>query len=587
MHCLKKVLTCAAALVSAATLGAPSVCADAPASASAATRMDDAAAFRPVRKKFLGTFSRWTTLSNVVENLSLFDTVPIDGGVLHLYAPLASGKRAASNMSLRDRTPWPRDVFAAEVPRLKEIGKHPSFNSIFIRCINMPRKRADWRDDAAWATFAGHLRAIAWAAKAGGARGLHIDHEDYFGAKQFRIGKDDGGWEETAAIVRKRGRELFQAVFEEFPEVELFFYRFLVADPAFWNCYSKATEPVAAMKAKGDLWPAFANGILDVMPWTAKVVEGDETGYRYESKYNWFYLARNLQRNGALRLVAQENRDKYRARLSTAFPVYMDVYTDDTYKPSSPYYRGAVEGARAVHLERNLAQAVDAADEYVWLYGERRTWVHWKGMKENSRIKTDFTWMEAFPGLDEVLRANKDPEGFLADCLKHPERYENVEAKHVPWWGKQGYHKGALKSLREGIFDKDGDAFRATGVEKGCFQFVAPAKCGEYYAVTFAVKNCSEDWARAWHGSAVADLNKWLIPGYTVPLSAPDADGWRRGAVLMRVPDFGNSVELTASVHLAEGESAWLKDVRFLKVISLLKDGLPPPPKAGKKPASP
>ena len=89
------------------------------------------------------------------------------------------------------------------------------------------------------------------------------------------------------------------------------------------------------MKAKGDLWPAFANGILDVMPWTAKIVEGDETGYRYESKFNWFYFARNLQRNCALRLVAPEHRDKYRARTSTSFPVYLDAYTDDIFKPDS------------------------------------------------------------------------------------------------------------------------------------------------------------------------------------------------------------------------------------------------------------
>ena len=43
----------------------------------------------------------------------------------------------------------------------------------------------------------------------------------------------------------------------------------------------------------------------------------------------------------------------------------------------------------------------------------------------------------------------------------------------------------------------------------------------------------------------------------------------------MRVPDFGSSVEFTAGVHLAEGESAWLRDVKFLKVIPLLKDGQP------------
>ncbi len=158
-------------------------------------------------------------------------------------------------------------------------------------------------------------------------------------------------------------------MFEEFPDAVLFFYRFLVADPGFWNSYATVADPVAAMKAKGDLWPAFANGIFDVMPWTAKIVEGDETGYRYESKLNWFYLARNLQRNGALRLVAPEHRDKYRARVSTAFPVYLDAYTDDCFKPDSQYYRGAVEGSRVPDCGSSVefTAGVSAEGESAWL----------------------------------------------------------------------------------------------------------------------------------------------------------------------------------------------------------------------------
>lgn len=527
---------------------------------------------KPTAKKFIATghqFGIATSLSNLLENVDAFDETAIDGAAVHLRGAMPDGKQAITYMTMRDPRPWPRDVFAAEVPILRALVRHHSFSELFISAFGTPRKRIDWRNDAIWAVYAGHLRAIAWAAKAGGARGLRADHEDYFSARQFLVKEGEGSWEEMAAIARRRGRELFQPVFEEFPEATLFFYRFLVADPGFWNSYATCTDPVAAMKAKHDLWPAFINGILDVMPLTAKVIEGDETGYRYESKLNWFYFARNLQRNGALRLVAPEHRDKYRARVSTAFPVYLDAYTDDCFKPGSQYYRGAVEGARAVHLERNLAQAADAADEYVWLYGEKRAWVHFKGTLD-SRVLTDRTWPEMFPGINDVLRANKDPEGFLAECLAHPERYENAfkgAEHHSPW--------RRMKGCRAGEFVAEGDGFRATGVEDGCFQCVVPAKCGEYYAVSFAVKNVSSDWARAWHGSSEKDLNKWLIPGYTVPLSAPDADGWRRGAVLMRVPDFGSSVEFTAGVHLAEGESAWLRDVKFLKVIPLLKDGQP------------
>ena len=549
------------------------VCATAFASfAAVSTPMGDNEGFRPPRKKYIATghqFGIATTLSNLLENASLFDETAIDGAILHLRGTLSDGKSATTYMTMRDENPWPLDVFSDEVPRIRKLVRHPSFREVFIGLFGCPRKRIDWKNDAAWAVRAGHMRAIARAAKSGGAHGLRADHEDYFGAGQFLVKEGDGTWEETAELARRRGRELFKPVFEEFPEAVVIFYRFLVADPGFWNSYATATDPIAAMKTKRDLWPAFANGILDVMPKTARIVEGDETGYRYESKFNWFYLARNLQRTGAIRLVAPENRVKYRALVSTSFPVYLDAYTDDIFKPGSQYWRGPVEGSRAAHLERNLAQATDAADEYVWLYGERRSWVHYNGTLD-SRVKRDRTWPEMFPGICDVLRANRDSDGFLAECMKHPERYENAfdASKHSSPW------RSEKKNCRAGEFAMEaGGVFRATGVENGCFQFIVPAKCGEWFAVSFAAKNCSSDWARAGYSSREKDINKWLIPGHTVPLSAPDADGWRRGAVLMRVPDFGTTVEFLVSLRLAEGESAWIKDVKFLKVIPLLKDG--------------
>ena len=43
--------------------------------------------------------------------------------------------------------------------------------------------------------------------------------------------------------------------------------------------------------------------------------------------------------------------------------------------------------------------------------------------------------------------------------------------------------------------------------------------------------------------------------------------------MLMRVPDCASSVSFTVGVKLAADESAWIKDVRFLRAIPLLRDG--------------
>jgi len=537
----------------------------------------------PVKKKFIACGFEFgsASASNLLANAAAYEGLGLDGTMIGLTGPMPDGKDATVYMTTRDMREWPLDVFAAEVPLLKELTSTTAFRGLFVRSFRIPRKRVAWDDDKSWSIIAGHMRAIAWAAKRGGCRGLHIDHEDYFKCSQFVRLKDELPWDELAKVARRRGRETFKAAFDEFPDAELFFYRFLVADPSFWNSYSTADDPVAAMRAKGDLWIPFINGMLDVMPWTVKLIEGDETGYRYESKYNWFHFARTLQAKCTQMFVDTKHLDKYRSRLSSSFPVYLDSYTDDSFAPGSQYYRDPVEGSRAAHLERNLAQASDASDEYVWLYGEKRTWIK-RPEKLDARLVDDGrTWTDMFPGLSDVLNANRDPAGFLKRCLADTGKFEDAFKGEYSFW-KRGGKKGA------GVFEKDdsfgrGDAssYRAKGVKEGCFLCEVPAKCGEYFAVTFSVKNGSTEWARAGYASNEDDLNSWLIPGHAIPLSAPDADGWRSGAVLMRASDFSKAVNFNAGVSLAESESAWLDDVHFYRVIPLLKDGFAP--KAGKR----
>ena len=49
-----------------------------------------------------------------------------------------------------------------------------------------------------------------------------------------------------------------------------------------------------------------------------------------------------------------------------------------------------------------------------------------------------------------------------------------------------------------------------------------------------------------------------------------------RGDSPRRLPDFGKAVSFTAGFSLAEGESAYIDNVHFYKVIPLLKDGFAP-----------
>ena len=58
-------------------------------------------------------------------------------------------------------------------------------------------------------------------------------------------------------------------------------------------------------------------------------------------------------------------------RLQAGFGFYLDMFLNDA---TNRYYRSALNGSRLARLDRNLGFARDAADEYVWVYGEQCRW---------------------------------------------------------------------------------------------------------------------------------------------------------------------------------------------------------------------
>jgi len=78
-----------------------------------------------------------------------------------------------------------------------------------------------------------------------------------------------------------------------------------------------------------------------------------------------------LWNGGAIRLVSPANRPKYRQQVQAGFGFYLDMFLSEA---TNHYYRGPLNGSRLARLQRNLAWARDATDEYVWIYGEQSRW---------------------------------------------------------------------------------------------------------------------------------------------------------------------------------------------------------------------
>ena len=530
----------------------------------------------PVQKKIVAfgwEFGQVSTISNLLLYADAFDATPLDGvGFLLSEIPCSDGLLLSTRHIMNDRA-WRYSEVSHLVPQLKKLTAHRSMKECFIGSLRSPTNRIDWTDDAAWARVANNLAVTARLAKEGGLRGLSIDHEDYHRQEQYFRQSDEMPFDELSALVRRRGRELFAGVFREYPDVTLI---------AFWlfsqhNGYFGSRDPAASARSMGDLWPSLMNGIFDVMPPGAKFIDGDERSYRYEAETHDYIRAALQQRDGAIPLVAPENRTKFLAQMRPGFAIYLDMYTNNS---QSQWYRGPIDGSRLAHLERNLHEALYAAGEYVWLWGQAHTWMpYWeRGIRLRGYIQKT-TWEECLPGLNETMRALRDPEGWGETRLAalkaagakpinpNPECADLKGGKVPPPYS---IWQDTLKRRTNGVFridttfgEGDSSSLCAIGVPYGSFVFpVRGLKTGEWLAVELSAKGDIVTANVGWQMKG-----KWCKgpPGTPIPLDG-DFNGWKHGRAFVRVPDGADGFGMTMGVRQKEGEKSWFDNIRVYKI---------------------
>ena len=343
----------------------------------------------------------------LLEVVDRFDRTPLDGVGIKLSADVViDGVR--TNFYYRrfmHEPAWPKEAFADQVPLFRELTRHKSMRHCFVNSFAAPRKRIPWTDDAEWARLAKSMRTVAWVARQGGLKGLTVDPEDYHKVHQFIRRADDLPYDELCQVVRRRGRELFKPVFEEYPDATLHFFWFM--SHVGYYIRRDGADPARMVRADESLWPSFLNGILDVLPPAAMINDGDEESYRNTAAGNSYRNGAYLFDNVYSRLVAPENIEKYRRQVRYSPAIYMDMYIN---KEGASWYKGPTEGSRVETLRRDLAQASGVCGGYVWFWGEKHPWVSrgksWR--KPDHRIG-DSTWADALPGLFRAMEWVKDP----------------------------------------------------------------------------------------------------------------------------------------------------------------------------------
>ena len=496
---------------------------------------------------------------------------PFDGILINVVGRRDDKKPCPMRLAF-SKEPWKAEWFDSARDDLRAC-RFTRFTDNFLALLANPGD-VDWFDDDGWRAIVEHWRIAARLAKQGGAKGIGFDPEPYYephAAFKYsaQAGRDRRTFEEYAAKARERGREVMKAVAAEYPDITILsFFLNSVCDRA-----AGRADPRPILAAEGyGLLPAFLDGWLDAAPPTVTLVDGHEGSYLYNSDIE-FLEAANLIRGECQGLVSPENRAKYRAQVQTGFGIYLDAYANP---PGSRWRIRGLDGSGAERLRANTSAAVRAADQYVWIYGEKCRW--WP---TPNKSVTEKTWPEALPGSEGALRFARDPSdwarwrmaelakaGPLASLLKNGE-FSVPPAKKggpPPDWGAWQDDKS------KGMFACDGEvgaaakgSARLAGVADGCFIQGVKAAPGRRYAVEAALRIQGRGDALVLVRWQAAD-EKWTAEEKDVPLVATGPRGeWAGIFGVVEVPEgAGRLLVLLLSRGQSSAEDvAWFYDVRL------------------------
>ncbi len=545
---------------------------------------ESADARRP--KKLIATGWDHPDTARLRANLAEMERWPFDGVVLQAVGQDEAGKARRLRWAFQAE-PWQREWFRPCVEDLKAC-RFQRFTDNFVT-LNANPGNVDWFDDAGWQQVVDHWRIAAWLARESGLKGILFDPEPYSRPyAQFHYAaqpqRDEHTFDEYYAKARQRGREVMQAVVEEYSDLTLFCY--------FMNSVTATAtgraDPRRALATLGyGLYPAFIDGWLDVLPPTVRLVDGCESAYRYNSRQQFLEAALKIK-GCCQELVSPKNRAKYRAAAQVSFGLYLDAYWNPKDSEWGRWYIDGLGGPRVERLRVNAQTALEMADEYVWIYGEKFRW--WP--TPNGRV-WEKTWPEGLPGSDAALAYARDPvafarqriqairasggEGDLARNGHFGAGSLEVEGRSVDY--REGGPPAGWSAWQaadsEGKFTWDREtgttgrgSARAAGVANGCFLQHHGVEPGQRYAVRVVCRRDGkgDTWIRVrWQTAEGA----WTAQGQDrLFIHAGEPHVWNEILGVVEIPEGVGKLVILLGVggQPTEKDVAWFDDVELYRI---------------------
>ncbi|MDX1932704.1 MAG: hypothetical protein SFU56_08885 [Capsulimonadales bacterium] len=298
-------------------------------------------------------------------NIAEMEKSPFDGTIFFAFAPRDSGGRINLSRSAWSKTPFSPEMARPAIEDLKAT-KFRKFTDNFLRVDLMPAD-IDWFDD--YSPVVGNLRLMARIAREGGVKGIFLDTEQYANKGYIftydkQRNRSTKSLEQYGEQARQRGREILEAIQEEYPDLTLIlsFGRSLAI--------TERGKPRKSSGIRYDLLPAFVDGLTDAARGKTSIVDGFEPSYKYREKSQFADAYRIIKEEAAREAP---DADRYRKYVTAGFGIWLDA---DWQKTGWSMTSAAGNYFPPDDLRDAVRAALNRSDRYVWVYSQKPNW--WK-----------------------------------------------------------------------------------------------------------------------------------------------------------------------------------------------------------------
>ena len=479
--------------------------------------------WQPPRKKLLDTSWSNPTVDYLVKNLERMEKeAPVDGIMIKMEfeVPFNGKNIKIFSHNTMNSLKWEYKWFEDQIRKLKSL-KFKKFTDNFLHTSMRPAKNMDWFNDSYWDAIANNYGIIARITREAKLTGLLFDPEEYAG-KVWGVYK---GSDRAAAvkIARKRGQQVGSAIFKENPNIKIF-CSFFFSFGTYLNGDAEASI----------LTHSFYNGIMDVMPPTAKIIEGHEYFGYYARNKECFVQLRHEVDHVFLWRVSVNNYHKYKTQVQLAAPLYLDSVTNNKnvcYKRLLPEIESM---PRLDYIRQSLWNAMEISDEYVWNYSEEYAW--WS----NSHVKrVKGHWEDRMPGLTAIWRELSEISALdlskVTNILLIPQLNKDPAVKEP---GKWNFWRRNKNDNPDGRW-KNGRAYIAGPQTESCVNQSVKIKGGKRYLVKVDARSRSaKNSGTITLGIAFRDASGKFLPQRREIRIKPLAHGnWENMVFLITAPE--------------------------------------------------